>query len=76
MSELQPFGRALLLLGLILCGLGVILLWGSKIPWLGRLPGDIAVRRDHFAFYFPLTSSIVVSVIISLILWMVSRFRQ
>ena len=67
MSELQPFGRALLLLGLILCGLGVILLWGSKIPWLGRLPGDIAIRRGGGSFYFPVVTCILISIVLSIL---------
>lgn len=75
-SELQPLGRALLLLGVVLITLGLIIQWGPKLPWLGRLPGDIAIRRDHFSFYFPLTSSLAVSVVLSLLLWLIGRFRQ
>ena len=75
-SELQPLGRMLLLLGIVLIAVGVILQWGPKLPWLGHLPGDIAIRRDHFSFYFPLTSSLVVSLVLSLLLWFIGRFRQ
>ena len=75
-SELQPFGKALLFLGLILSGLGLMLLWGLKLPWLGRLPGDIAIRKDGFSLYFPLTSSLLVSVLVSIVLWVISRFRS
>ena len=73
--ELQPLGRALLLLGVVFAGLGVILLFGPRIPWLGRLPGDIAIQRDGFSFYFPLTSCLLASALISLILWAAGRFR-
>ncbi len=72
----QPLGRALLLVGVLLIGVGGFLLWGPKLPWLGRLPGDIAIRRDGFSFYVPLTSSLIVSALISLVLWVMSRFRQ
>ena len=75
-SEFQPLGRMLLLLGMVLVAVGVILQWGPKLPWLGRLPGDIAIRRDGFSFYVPLTSSLIVSAVVSLILWMIGRFRQ
>ena len=73
--ELQPLGRALLLLGVVFAGLGVILLFGPRVPWLGRLPGDIAIQRDGFSFYFPLTSCLLASALISLILWAAGRFR-
>ena len=73
--ELQPLGRTLLLLGVVFAGLGVILLFGPRVPWLGRLPGDIAIQRDGFSFYFPLTSCLLASALISLILWAAGRFR-
>jgi len=73
--ELQPLGRALLLLGVVFAGLGVVLLFGPRIPWLGRLPGDVVVQRDGFSFYFPLTSCLLASALISLVLWVTGRFR-
>ena len=75
-AEFQPFGRALMVFGLILAGLGVLMGWAPRLPWLGRLPGDIAIRRDGFSFYFPLTSCLVVSLLISVVFWVVGRFRQ
>ena len=71
--DLQPLGRALVLFGVILALLGLLLLAGPKIPWLGRLPGDLVIQRERFAFYFPLASSLLVSLILSLILWLFSR---
>ena len=44
--------------------------------WIGHLPGDIAIRRDHFSFYFPITTCLVFSVLISLVLWVVGAFRR
>ena len=57
-------GKALVLIGLVIAGLGVLIMLG--LP-LGRLPGDIAVRRGNFSFYFPLTTSIVLSVVLTLL---------
>ncbi len=74
--ELQPLGRSLIIFGVILVVVGSVLLLGQKLPWLGRLPGDIAIRREHFSFYFPLASCIVLSVILSLIAWLISRFHR
>ena len=75
-SELQPLGRMLLLLGIVLIALGLVIQWGPKLPWLGRLPGDIAIRRDGFSFYVPVTSSLIVSGVVSLMLWLIGRFHQ
>jgi len=75
MSELQPIGRALLIFGLIIAGVGFLLLLGPKASWLGRLPGDIAIHREHFSFYFPLTTCLLASLLISLIVWAIGRFR-
>lgn len=60
--------RTLIIIGLILIGLGVLWPWLKNFP-LGRLPGDIIVQRQNFRFYFPITSSIVVSLLLSLLLW-------
>jgi hypothetical protein len=69
-------GRALLLFGIVLSTVGLLVLWSPKVPWIGRLPGDIAIRRDGFSFYFPLTSCLLASVVVSVVLWLISRFRQ
>jgi hypothetical protein len=61
-------GRTLMLLGGLLLVVGALLTFGSRIPWLGRLPGDIVVERKNFSFYFPLMTSIVISVILSLLM--------
>lgn len=64
--------KLLVTLGIILVVVGVAWPWLSKLG-LGRLPGDIAVKRDGFAFYFPITTSIIVSILLSLILWLLRR---
>lgn len=62
-------GKFLILAGIILVILGLAVTYGPKIPWIGRLPGDILIKRDNFTFYFPLVTSIIISIIISLILY-------
>jgi predicted MFS family arabinose efflux permease len=57
-------GRTLVIVGLVIAGFGVLVMLG--VP-LGRLPGDIAVKRGNFAFYFPLTTSIVLSILLTLL---------
>ena len=69
----MPIGKTLILLGIILFATGLFFSFGGKIPFLGRLPGDIRIQRDHFSFYFPLTSSILVSILLSLILLLFRR---
>ena len=63
-------GRALVFLGLGIAAIGLLIMLG--VP-LGRLPGDLAVKRDNFSFYFPITSSIIVSIILTLLF---SLFRR
>jgi hypothetical protein len=72
---LGSLGRTLLLLGALVALVGVILLVAERFPGLriGRLPGDISVERDRFRFYFPLGTSIAVSVVLSLLLWLFAR---
>ena len=75
-SNLQPVGRALVLFGVILTTFGLLLLIAPKLPWLGRLPGDIVIQRERCSFYFPLASCLLASLILSLLLWLAGRFRQ
>ncbi len=70
---IQFMGRILIFTGIILVVLGGLLLISGKAPWLGRLPGDIIVQRKNFTFYFPLATSILLSIIITLILWLFGR---
>ncbi len=72
---LGSFGRMLLVLGAILALLGVVLIVAEKFPGLriGRLPGDIAIERDRWRFYFPLGTSIVVSIVLSVLFWLFGR---
>ncbi len=60
--------RLLILLGLLLLVVGLAWPWLSKLPF-GRLPGDITIERENFSFYFPLTTGLLVSILLSLLLW-------
>ncbi|AMC99987.1 DUF2905 domain-containing protein [Halomonas chromatireducens] len=64
--------RTLIILGLCSVAIGLLWPWLSKLP-LGQLPGDIAIRRESFSFYFPITTMILISVVLSLIMWLSSR---
>ncbi|HEY2989989.1 MAG TPA: DUF2905 domain-containing protein [Candidatus Binatia bacterium] len=67
------FGKTLIIFGIVLVVLGVLFSLGSKIPWLGRLPGDIYIHRGNFTFYFPLATCILLSLIITLVLYLFRR---
>ena len=66
-------GKSLIVLGLIIAAVGVLVSFAGKIPWIGRLPGDIYLKRDNFTFYFPLATSILLSVVFSFILWLLRK---
>lgn len=66
-------GRILVIFGIVLILVGLILTSGIKIPYLGRLPGDICIKKPNFTFYFPLTTCILLSIILSLIFWFLGR---
>ena len=68
-------GKLLIGTGIILVIIGVIFLWGNKIPFLGKLPGDIYIQREHFYFYFPLSTCLIISLILTLILIIFFRRR-
>jgi uncharacterized protein HemY len=67
--------RILILLGAVLIVVGLVMLGIQKLPFLGKLPGDVLIKREHFTFYFPLATSIIISILISLILYLISKFR-
>lgn len=69
----QELGRGLILLGVLLIVIGGLFLLAGKIPWLGRLPGDIVIERKNFSFYFPLATSVILSVVLSLLFWLFTR---
>jgi uncharacterized membrane protein len=66
-------GRLLIVLGLAVVALGVVLVVFGRVPGLGRLPGDFSIQHGNWAFYFPLGTSIVLSVVLTLVLWLIGR---
>ena len=70
---MQEIGKTLIIFGVILIGVGLLLTFFNKIPFLGKLPGDILIQRKNFTFYFPIATSILLSIILSLIFWLWSR---
>lgn len=66
-------GKMLILFGFIMIGLGLLFLVGWKIPGFGRLPGDIVVRRGNFTFYFPLMTSVLLSILLTLLFSLFGR---
>jgi len=69
----ESLGRMLLLIGVTLVLLGGVLLLAGKVPFLGRLPGDIVIERKDFTFYFPLATSILLSIVLTLLLSLFGR---
>jgi hypothetical protein len=69
----DSLGKLLIVFGVVLALLGGLLLLVGKLPLLGRLPGDIVIRRDNWSFYFPLTTSIVISVLLTLLFSLFGR---
>jgi Protein of unknown function (DUF2905) len=65
----------LLVLGLVIAGVGLVWILAPSIPWLGRLPGDIRIERENFHFYFPLVTCLLLSLVLSLVVWLVRVFR-
>ncbi|HEX9665576.1 MAG TPA: DUF2905 domain-containing protein [Thermodesulfobacteriota bacterium] len=73
--EIQSLGKIIMITGIFLVVLGSLILLSPKIPFIGRLPGDILIKRDSFTFFFPLASSIIISLIITIILNLILRKR-
>lgn len=70
---MQEIGKTLIIFGAILVGVGLLLAFFNKIPYIGKLPGDIYIQKNNFTFYFPLATSILLSIILSLVFWLWPR---
>ena len=70
---LGSFGKTLIIFGVILVGIGLLLTLADKIPWIGKLPGDIYIKRERFSFYFPIVTCIIISLLLTLLF---SFFRK
>ncbi|MCX2726422.1 DUF2905 domain-containing protein [Thermomicrobium sp. 4228-Ro] len=73
MDALQTLGRMLVLMGLLIVGIGVLLLLAGRVPFLGRLPGDIVYQRGNFTLYIPLMTMLLLSLILTIILNLLFR---
>jgi len=72
-ETIPGLGRILIFIGLGIVVLGLLLSFSGKVPLIGRLPGDIVFRRENFTFYFPLATSIVLSLLLTVLLWLFRR---
>jgi hypothetical protein len=73
---MQHPGWLLIIVAVLLVGIGVIWLLAPSIPWLGKLPGDIVIERENFRFYFPLATCILLSLLLTGIIWAARFFSQ
>jgi hypothetical protein len=71
--EFHQIGRIMIYAGIFILVLGVLFFFGDKIPFLGKLPGDIYIKRKDFTFYFPIVTSILLSLLISLIIYLLKK---
>jgi DUF2905 family protein len=75
MDGLEPIGRALVIIGVFITVLGAVMLLTPRVPWLGHLPGDIVIHRDDLTIYIPITTMLIVSVVLSVVLSVIGRSR-
>ncbi len=73
MGEFGSLGRILMFIGVLIFVLGGLLTFVGKIPYIGRLPGDIYIKRENFTFYFPLATGILLSVVLTIVLNLLFR---
>lgn len=77
MDPLRELGKVLLLIGALLVGVGIFFLVGARLPLrIGRLPGDIYYQGKHGSFYFPIATCILLSVVLTVLFWIVGHFRR
>ena len=67
---MEGMGKSLIVIGLLLIVIGVAIAFGPRIPFIGKLPGDIYIKKDNFTFYFPLATSVLISVIITFVMYL------
>ena len=73
MNEVEGLGRTLVFAGIAIAAIGGLILASGKLPFIGKLPGDIYIKRDNFSFYFPLGTSILLSVLVTLLFSLIGR---
>lgn len=73
---MQQIGKIIIVIGIFLIILGFIFyIFSDKLQWFGNLPGDIKIKKEHFTFYAPITSMILISIVISFIIWIIGKIR-
>jgi len=73
LGEFSSFGKILMVLGIVIFLMGGLMLVAGKLPYIGRLPGDIFIKRENFTFYFPLATGILLSIILTIVLNLIFR---
>lgn len=69
-------GKILITIGIVLVIAGLVIHFAGKIPFLGKLPGDIRIERENFKFYFPIATSILISILLTLLFYFIGRLKQ
>ncbi|HNQ62823.1 MAG TPA: DUF2905 domain-containing protein [Syntrophorhabdaceae bacterium] len=64
---MPAIGKSFIIIGIIMIIVGLGFMFGDKIPYIGKLPGDISIKRENFSFYFPITTSIILSIILTIL---------
>ena len=70
---MHDLGKSLIVVGVLIVVVGAVLMLAGRVPWVGRLPGDIYIQRGNWSFYFPVVTSLVVSVLLTLLFWLFGR---
>lgn len=73
MENISGLGKMIFIAGIIIAVVGLIIMFFNKIPFIGKMPGDIIIKKDNFTFYFPIVTSILLSIILSLIIYFLRR---
>ncbi len=73
MNLFYSLGKVLIIIGLVIAAMGVLMVITPRVPWLGKLPGDIIIKKENFQFYFPITTCIIISIIVTLLLYLFKR---
>ncbi len=73
MNGFEHIGKLLIIAGVVIIAIGALIMLSGKISWIGRLPGDILIQKKNFTLYFPIATSVILSILLTLILWLFFR---
>lgn len=73
MNGFEHIGKLLIIAGLVIIAVGALIILSGKISWIGRLPGDILIQKKNLTFYFPIATSVILSVLLTIIFWLFFR---